>query len=187
MPTHCVPTTLPDVVCLRPQPIEDDRGSFTTLWDTSVLDEAGLTTTWVQANRSVNHQAGTLRGLHYQLPPAGEVKLVRCVQGAIWDVAVDIRPTSPTFKQWIGLELTADNGHMAYVPIGFAHGFITLQPNTIVEYLVSHLYAPQHARSLAWKDTDLAINWPQQPICLSPKDAQATSLAELQPELEAHY
>lgn len=187
MPTQILKTELPEVKCLQPQPIVDERGSFTTVWDTEVLNSAGLNTHWVQANRSVNHQTGTLRGLHCQLPPAGEVKLVRCVEGAIWDVAVDIRPQSPTYKQWVGLELTEANGHLAYVPIGFAHGFITIQPNTVVEYLVSHLYAPQQACSLAWNDPELAIDWPIQPACLSPKDSAADSLATLAPTFANAY
>lgn len=187
MPTQVLDTDLPEVKCLHPQPIVDERGSFTTVWDTEVLNSAGLNTDWVQANRSVNHQTGTLRGLHCQLPPAGEVKLVRCVEGAIWDVAVDIRPQSPTYKQWVGLELTKENSHMAYVPIGFAHGFITLQPNTVVEYLVSHLYAPQQACSLAWNDAELAIDWPAKPMCLSPKDADAERLTAFESVFNKAY
>jgi len=121
----------------------------------------GLVTKMVQANVSFNHRKGTLRGMHYQAAPHREVKLVRCVRGALYDVIVDLRPDSVTYKNWLGVELNQDNGRMLYVPQGFAHGFQTLVEDTAVDYLVSEFYTPQAERGLRWNDPVFAIEWPE--------------------------
>ena len=125
----------------------------------------------VQANTSFNHKAGTLRGMHYQASPCQETKLVRCTRGALYDVIVDLRPDSPTYRRWSGVELTADNDRMLYVPVDFAHGFITLEDNTEVNYLVSEAYAPGAERGLRWDDPGLGIEWPRPVAVISEKDA----------------
>ncbi len=182
MPT-LTPTAIDDVLLVTPSRFEDDRGFFSTVRNDDELKEAGLNTTWVQGNLSHNIRAGTLRGLHYQSAPHGEVKLVRCVKGAIWDVAVDVRPSSPTFKQWVGVELNEENREQLYIPEGFAHGFITLCNDTDVHYDISYRYMPEAARSLQWNDPALAIKWPVPPVVLSEKDANANLLSDLLPEL----
>ena len=128
----------------------------------------------------MSRDVGTLRGLHYQANPNGQDKLIRCVRGAIWDVAVDVRRGSPTFGQWVAAELTAENGHQLFVPIGFAHGFVTLLPDTEVEYKCSNLYAPESEGGVIWNDAAIALPWPLPPDGpkLSPKDEILTALDE---------
>ena len=149
----------------------DSRGFFARLFCEKEFAAAGLEANYVQINDSLSSNAGTLRGLHYQLPPFQEVKVVRCIRGALWDCIVDLRPASPTFKRWFGVTLSADNRTMLYVPRGFAHGFITLSEDAEVVYLVSAPYAPEHERGLRWSDPELAIEWPRQPAEMSDKDA----------------
>lgn len=148
----------------------DDRGFFARLFCENEFHSAGLETNFVQINTSFTAKAGTLRGMHYQLPPSAEVKVIRCVSGAMWDCIVDLRPPSPTFGKWFGATLSAENRTMMYVPRGFAHGFITLSDNVEVFYLVSALYAPEFERGLRWDDPRFAIAWPRQPIEVSGKD-----------------
>jgi dTDP-4-dehydrorhamnose 3,5-epimerase len=148
----------------------DDRGFFARLFCAREFRQAGLETQYVQVNDSFSAKRGTLRGMHYQLPPAAEVKLVRCIRGALNDVIVDLRPDSPTFKQWFGVELTADNRRMMYVPRGFGHGFMTLAEDTEVLYLVSAFYTPEHERGLRYNDENLGIKWPASPTEISDKD-----------------
>lgn len=149
----------------------DSRGFFARLFCEEAFAAAGLEANYVQINDSLSSKAGTLRGLHYQLPPFQEVKVVRCIRGALWDCIVDLRPGSPTFKRWFGVILSAENRTMLYVPRGFAHGFVTLSDDAEVIYLVSAPYAPEHERGLRWNDPALAIGWPQQPTEISDKDA----------------
>jgi dTDP-4-dehydrorhamnose 3,5-epimerase len=149
----------------------DDRGFFARMFCENEFGAAGLETRFVQANNSLTGKAGTLRGLHYQLPPAAEVKLVRCVRGALWDVVVDLRPDSPTFGAWYGAELSAENRNMMYVPRGCAHAFVTLTPDAEAIYMVSALYAPAEERGVRWNDPKFGIAWPVQPAELSAKDA----------------
>jgi len=130
----------------------------------------GLNTNVVQANVSYNKTKGTLRGMHMQLLPYGETKLVRCTRGAIYDVIVDLRPDSHTFKQWIGVELTAESYRMLFVPEGFAHGFLTLEDNTDVTYQVTQFYTPIAERGFHWNDPAFNIQWPFTPVVVSPKD-----------------
>lgn len=150
---------------------EDSRGFFARLFCKEEFGAAGLETDFVQINNSLSVKAGTLRGMHYQLSPFAEAKLVRCIRGALWDCAVDLRPTSPTFGKWFGTTLSAENRTMLYVPRGCAHGFITLADDSEVLYLVSASYAPEHERGLRWDDPYFGIEWPRQPAELSAKDS----------------
>lgn len=151
---------------------EDDRGFFARTWCEEELRGHGLDARIAQCNMSSNPRAGTLRGMHYQAPPSAEVKLVRCVRGAIVDVIVDLRAGSPTFARWIAVELTAANARALYVPEGFAHGFQTLVDDTDVAYSVSRPYAPGMERGLRWDDPAIGISWPEADArILSEKDA----------------
>ncbi|WP_374164810.1 dTDP-4-dehydrorhamnose 3,5-epimerase [Arcticibacter sp. MXS-1] len=150
--------------------LEDDRGFFGRSYCANEFKEHGLNINVVQANVSHNKQRGTLRGMHMQQDPFGESKLVRCTRGAIYDVIVDMRSDSATYKQWIGVELTADSFRMLYVPEGFAHGFITLEDNTDVTYQVTQFYTPQAERGYRWDDPAFNIQWPIEPVVISPKD-----------------
>jgi dTDP-4-dehydrorhamnose 3,5-epimerase len=151
--------------------IQDNRGFFARAWCAKELAAHGLTAVVHQANVSFNIKAGTLRGMHYQVEPYGEAKTVRCTRGAIYDVIIDLRPKSPTYKQWIGAELTADNYTMLYVPENFGHGFLTLADNTEVTYQVSEFYTPGAERGIRWNDPAFAIRWPADVRVVSEKDA----------------
>jgi dTDP-4-dehydrorhamnose 3,5-epimerase len=148
----------------------DDRGFFARFFCEREFGAQGLETRFVQVNNSLSARKGTLRGLHYQLPPAAEVKLVRAIRGALWDVIVDLRAGSATFGKWFGAELNEDNRLMMYVPRGFGHGFITLTDDVETLYMVSDFYAPQSERGLRWNDPALAIQWPIAPTEISEKD-----------------
>lgn len=150
----------------------DGRGFFARYFCEREFAAHGLESRFVQINNSVSAKKGTLRGLHYQLPPAAEVKVVRCVRGALWDVIVDLRPHSPTYKKWFGVELTADNRLMMYVPRGFAHAILTLSDDAEVIYLVSAFYAPEQERGLRWNDPTIGIEWPIVPAEISSKDTK---------------
>ena len=151
--------------------LEDERGFFARSWCQREFEDQGLVATVVQANTSFNTKAGTLRGMHYQLAPHQETKLIRCTRGALYDVIVDIRPDSPTYKRWMGVELTATNYRMLYVPADFAHGFITMENNTEVMYLVSEFYTPGAEGGLRWNDPTFGIEWPCPVEVISAKDA----------------
>lgn len=165
------------------EPIGDARGFFARTFCMREFEEHGLETATAQINLSVNPHAGTLRGLHYQLPPAGETKLLRCTRGAIYDVIVDLRPDSPTYLQHFGVELSAENRRALYVPALFAHGYQTLADDTEVSYRVSEFYTPGLERGLRWSDPDLGIDWPLEVGPLSDKDAAWPLLAEARPEI----
>ncbi len=139
---------------------EDERGFFARSWCMREFEEHNLNAKIVQCNISFNKKKGTLRGMHYQAAPFQECKLVRCTQGAIYDVIIDLRPDSPTFKQHVGEALTATEHKMLYVPEGFAHGFQTLEDHSEVFYQMSEFYNPQHARGVRWNDPAFAIDWP---------------------------
>lgn len=149
----------------------DDRGFFARLFCSREFGEHGLADRFVQVNNSLSAARGTLRGLHYQLPPSSEVKLVRCVRGALYDVILDLRQESPTCGQAWGTELTFDNRRMLYVPEGFAHGFITLEDDTEALYFVTSEYDAERERGVRWNDPAFDIRWPLDPIVLSEKDA----------------
>jgi dTDP-4-dehydrorhamnose 3,5-epimerase len=153
------------------EPIEDDRGFFARAWCRRELEAHGLNSSLAQANLSFNRHKGTLRGMHWQEPPHAESKLVRCTRGAIFDVAVDLRPGSVTYLQWVGAELSADNHRMLLVPEGFAHGFQTLADDTEVFYQVSEFYAPQAERGARYNDPSFNIQWPLGVAVISDKDA----------------
>jgi dTDP-4-dehydrorhamnose 3,5-epimerase len=168
------------VKLLKPNRFGDDRGWFCETYNQAKMLALGIDVGFIQDNHSLSRPAGVLRGLHFQAPPHGQVKLVRCVRGRIWDVAVDIRAGSPTYGQWIGSELTAENGFQLYVPVGFAHGFITLEADTEVEYKVSAFYDRESEGGLIWNDPDLDLPWPLPsggPV-LSDKDRLLPGLAE---------
>lgn len=156
------------VQLVHPRRHGDARGWFTETYNRDSFQDLGITCTFVQDNHSLSRPAFTLRGLHFQTPPHGQDKLVRCVRGSIFDVAVDIRKGSPTYGKWVGAELSAENGLQLFVPIGFAHGFVTLEPDCEVTYKCSDLYAPQHDGGIRWDDPALAsldgqsggIAWP---------------------------
>lgn len=153
------------------EPFEDERGSLARAYCAREFGERGLVLPVAQANLSHNPRAGTLRGLHYQVPPAAEAKYVRAVRGALYDVVVDVRDGSPTRGAWAGAELTADDGRAVYVPEGCAHGFLTLADDTLVYYQVSEFYTPEAERGLRWDDPALGIDWPDEPVLVSDKDA----------------
>lgn len=163
-------TTLKDAWLIELEKRGDDRGFFARVFCQNEFADAGLIKDFVQINTSLSAKAGTLRGMHYQLPPASEVKIVRCIRGALWDCIVDLRPDSPTFGKWFGHELSAENRTMMYVPQGFAHGFITLTDDAEAFYLVSAFYKPEAERGLRWNDPRFAIEWPRQPLEISQKD-----------------
>jgi dTDP-4-dehydrorhamnose 3,5-epimerase len=149
---------------------EDERGFFGRAWCKKEFEEQGLNSDTVQANVSYSIHRGTLRGMHYQVAPYSECKTVRCTSGSLYDVIVDIRPGSPTYTQWIGVELTAQSFRMLYVPAGFAHGFITLEDHTSVHYMVTQYYTPGAEEGLRYNDPAFAIAWPFEPIVVSVKD-----------------
>jgi dTDP-4-dehydrorhamnose 3,5-epimerase len=161
---------LPNAYIIDLDKIDDERGFFARAFCQREFAEQGLTTQFVQCNISSNRKRGTLRGMHYQLPPSAETKLVRCIRGAIYDVIVDLRPDSPTFLQWYGVELSAENRRMLYVPEGFAHGFQTLADDTELFYQMSEYYAPDYARGLRWNDPLINIAWPLAIESISAKD-----------------
>lgn len=151
--------------------ITDDRGFFGRLWCKDQFEKYNLNTNLVQSNVSMSIKKGTLRGMHYQKHPYQETKLVRCTQGAIYDVIVDLRPDSPTFKKWFGIELTAKNHRMLYVPENFAHGFLTLEDNSEVYYLVTQFYNKEAEGGLRYNDPAFQISWPNEIMEISNKDA----------------
>jgi dTDP-4-dehydrorhamnose 3,5-epimerase len=145
---------------IEPERFEDERGFFARTWCTNEFEKHGLNNRLVQCNISYNRHKGTLRGMHYQAEPYGETKLVRCTAGAIYDVIIDLRPTSTTFKQWRSVELSAQNRLALYIPVGFAHGFETLTSDTEVFYQMSEFYYPEAARGVRWDDPTFGISWP---------------------------
>jgi dTDP-4-dehydrorhamnose 3,5-epimerase len=159
------------VIALEPR--DDERGFFARAFCRNELAEHGLESTVAQANLSYNHKRGTLRGMHMQAPPHGEDKMVRCVAGAIWDAIVDLRPGSPTYLKWFGVELSAANRLMLYVPKGFAHGYQSLTDGSEVLYMVTQFYTPGAELGLRWNDPAFGIPWPVADPILSPKDAVA--------------
>ena len=173
-------TPLSGVIEITPARFGDDRGFFSESYSARALAEHGITTTFVQDNHSLSSAVGTIRGLHFQAPPYAQDKLVRCGKGALFDVAVDIRRGSPTYGRWYGAELSFENGKQLLVPAGFAHGFVTLQPDTEIIYKCSDYYAKDAEGALIWNDPDVGIDWGgvTNPV-LSDKDAVAPRLADL--------
>lgn len=156
----------------------DDRGFFARVFCEREFGELGLCTHFVQVNNSLSGERGTLRGMHYQLGQDSETKVVRCIRGALWDCIVDLRPESPTFAKWFGVELSAENRRMLYVPKGFAHGFITLEDATEAFYFVDAFYAPKAERGLRYNDPKFLIQWPIEPCVVSDKDGNWPDFSE---------
>ena len=168
------------VKLIRPRRFGDERGWFAETHNSETYSRLGIGAQFKQDNHSLSRNPWVLRGLHFQTPPHGQDKLVRCVRGRIWDVAVDVRRGSPTFGKWVGAELTAENGQQLFVPVGFAHGFLTLEPDCEVEYKVSALYSPECDGGLIWSDPGINIAWPldgARPV-LSDKDQRLPMLAQ---------
>jgi dTDP-4-dehydrorhamnose 3,5-epimerase len=159
-------------IVISPRRIGDERGWFSETYNARRLAEHGVVNAFCQDNQSFTRAARTLRGLHFQRPPHAQAKLVRCLAGRIFDVAVDIRRASPTFGQWVRVELSAENGRQLYVPVGYAHAFLTLEPDCMVAYKVDDFYSAECDAGIAWNDPDIGIDWPIE--CapqLSPKDS----------------
>jgi dTDP-4-dehydrorhamnose 3,5-epimerase len=164
-------TRIPDVKLVTPERLHDERGYFTKTWGAEDFEAQHLNPRLVARNAAYNRAPGTLRGMHFQDDPHAQAKLVACQRGAIYDVAIDLRPDSATFRQWVGVELRADGDVMLYVPEGFAHGYLTLEPDTLVEYLISEFYAPHVAGGVRWNDPAFAIEWPFEPTVINERDA----------------
>ena len=163
-------TILKGVYLIKPERLEDERGFFARVWCRKEFESHGLDTVLVQCNVSFNASKGTLRGMHYQVPPHEEVKLVRCTMGAIYDIIVDLRKDSPTYRRYFGEVLSAENRNMFYIPEGFAHGFITLEDRTEVYYQMSAFYDSESARGVRWNDPALGIRWPAEVRVISERD-----------------
>lgn len=165
-------TPIPGAYLIDLEKRGDERGFFARLFCAKEFQQEGLENNFVQANNSLSAQRGTLRGIHYQLTPKAEDKCVRCIQGALWDVVVDLRPDSPTYKQWFAAELTAKNRRMMFVPKGCGHAFITLEDDSEVIYFVSEFYSQELERGIRWNDPAFNITWPLEPVVISDRDKQ---------------
>jgi dTDP-4-dehydrorhamnose 3,5-epimerase len=165
-----VETPLQGAYIVEPERFEDERGFFARTWCQREFAAHGLDSDLVQCNISFNHQKGTLRGMHFQVPPHAEAKLVRCTNGGIYDVIVDLRPASESYLQWMAVELTAENRKALYIPKGFAHGFQTLAEATEIFYQMSEFYAPDYARGFRWNDPLFKIDWPEAITVISGRD-----------------
>ena len=163
-------TEIEGVWVVEPERYEDERGFFARTWDFEEFARRGLNSRLVQCSISFNRRRGTLRGMHYQAAPHEEAKLVRCTSGSIFDVAVDLRMESATFRRWVGTELSAENRLAMYVPEGCAHGFLTLTDDSEVAYQISELYAPDAARGLRWNDPAIGIDWPGEVLVINERD-----------------
>ena len=177
MPVTVEPTEIDGLLVCKTGIFHDARGYFSESYSTKMWAEAGFEENFVQDNISQSCK-GTMRGMHYQIDPGGMGKLVRCVRGAIFDVAVDLREGSPTFGKWFGKELSGENALSLWIPIGFAHGFVALEDETIVHYKCSGLHSPEHERALSYKDPAIGIEWPMDPTVVSEKDEAAPMLAD---------
>ena len=173
--------SIPEIRIVKPKKFSDGRGFFSEIYSQLAFSEAGVPTTFVQDNQSFSAENNTVRGLHFQTAPYAQDKLVRVVQGAIFDVAVDIRTGSPTFGKYVSTVISYVNWNQVFVPAGFAHGFMTLEPNTEVIYKVSNYYAPDHEKGLLWNDPALGIDWPSAAnrAILSAKDKVLPRLADM--------
>ncbi|MBP2486867.1 dTDP-4-dehydrorhamnose 3,5-epimerase [Rhizobium leguminosarum] len=169
------------IVAITPPRFGDHRGYFSEVFKEAWFRENVADVTFIQDNESLSTQAGTVRGLHFQIPPFAQGKLVRCLAGRIMDVVVDIREGSPSFGTWLSQELSPENGMQLWVPAGFAHGFATLEPNSVISYKVTAPYSPQHDRGIAWNDPAIGIRWPfyERDMVSSDKDKMLPRLADL--------
>jgi dTDP-4-dehydrorhamnose 3,5-epimerase len=180
--------SIPDVILIRVRKFSDSRGHFLETFRESHFAELGVECDFVQDNQAFSAQAGTIRGLHLQVPPHAQAKLVRVLRGAIYDVAVDLRRGSSTYGKWCGARLTADNGEQIFVPRGFAHGYCTLEPETVVAYKVDAYYAPHSEAGLIWNDPDLGIDWtiPASSVLVSEKDGRLPPLRSFDTPFTTH-
>jgi len=174
-------TPIKDVLLIDLELQSDQRGFFARYFCEKEFSEAGLNSNWVQINNSMSSEIATLRGLHFQHPPHAEVKLVRCLRGSIWDVVVDLRGGSDTYGDWFGTTLSDKNRTMMYVPKGFAHGFVSLEEDSEIMYLVSDFYTPGSEETLIWNDPDVGIQWPIQPKIFSEKDSTGKLIKDISP------
>lgn len=172
------PTRLADVLLIEPTRFGDARGFFSEIWNQRAFAEAGIQIDFVQDNHSLSTQAGTVRGLHFQTPPHAQAKLVRCARGALFDVAVDIRRNSPSFGQWVGQELSFENGKMLLIPEGFAHGFVARTADCEIHYKCSDFYSPQADGAIRWDSCGIDWGLPKDTAILSEKDRNAVALAD---------
>ncbi|MEI2325698.1 dTDP-4-dehydrorhamnose 3,5-epimerase [Priestia megaterium] len=175
---NIIKTKFEDAILIEPKVFGDHRGFFTESYNKEMFQQNGIDMDFIQDNHSLSQQPGTLRGMHYQLNDRAQTKLVRVTRGAIYDVIVDIRKGSPTYGEWQGFILSADNKRQLLVPKGFAHGFCTIVENTEVQYKVDELYSPEHDRGIAWNDPALNIDWPFNNPVLSDKDTKHPTLGE---------
>jgi dTDP-4-dehydrorhamnose 3,5-epimerase len=173
------PTAVEGIHVLELESFEDERGFFARTWDTSELALHGLTDRLVQCSISYNRRKGTLRGLHYQVPPHEEAKIIRCTAGAIFDVAVDLRTGSPTYCEWVSAELSADNRRALFIPEGCAHGFLTLTDDAEVAYQISEFHVPDAARGVRWDDSAFGIVWPAEVVVINERDASYPDLVTM--------
>jgi dTDP-4-dehydrorhamnose 3,5-epimerase len=173
-----IKTKIIDLLVIEPKVFGDQRGWFAETYNYKAFKENGVDIEFIQDNHSFSKQKGVLRGLHFQNEPYSQTKLVRCTRGKIWDVAVDLRKSSPTYLKWFGLELTPENHKMLLVPQGFAHGFITLEEDSEVQYKVDNFYNFESDRSIKYNDLDVNIIWPLEEVILSEKDLKAPSLKD---------
>ena len=178
MPFTFTRLSVPDVILVEPKIFKDGRGYFMETYKFSEFEKNGILNNFVQDNQSLSTK-NVLRGLHYQLPPFAQAKLIRCLKGKIFDVAVDIRKSSPTFGKWVSADLSEENKKMLYIPEGFAHGFLTLSETAEIHYKITGEYAPDYERAIIWNDKDISINWPigdNQEVILSEKDLKSPAL-----------
>lgn len=178
--------TIPDVILVRVRKFADSRGHFLETFRAADFADMGIPCDFVQENQALSAQAGTIRGLHFQRPPHTQAKLVRVLRGSVYDAAVDLRRGSPTYGKWCGARLSADNGEQIFVPAGFAHGYCTLEPDTIVAYKVDQYYAPQSEAGLIWNDPAIGVDWsiPADSVLVSDKDAKLPSLSSFDTPFE---
>lgn len=173
-----IKTEIKDLLVVEPNVFGDNRGWFSESYNQQVFKDNGIDITFVQDNHSFSAQKGVLRGIHFQNQPYPQTKLVRCTKGRIWDVAVDLRKSSPTYLKWFGIELTAENHKMLLVPQGFGHGFVTLEENCEVQYKVDNVYDKASDRSIKYNDPQINIDWPIKDVILSEKDIKAPYLKD---------
>jgi dTDP-4-dehydrorhamnose 3,5-epimerase len=181
--------SIPDVVKISPTRFGDKRGYFSEVFKDAWFRQTIADVGFVQDNQSLSAAPGTIRGLHFQLEPFAQGKLVRCIVGSIFDAAVDIRVGSPTFGKWVAAELSADNGDQLWIPAGFAHGFATLEPDTVIHYKVTAPYSAEHDRGLLWNDPEIGLAWPgsESDAVLSEKDRNQPTLANLPPSFHFQH
>ena len=172
-------TQIPGCKLIRLEPLRDARGEFVRTWCRQTMLENGIDLSIVQCSVSTNIAKGTLRGLHFQKRPYGERKLVRCIRGRLFDVVVDLRTDSPSYRKWQSFELSADDEQVVYIPKGCAHGFLTLEENTQIEYMMGDVYISDAASGIRWDDPELNVEWPFSPAVISDRDLQLPGLSEI--------